>query len=98
MRPSRIRFGLRYSGGISIVFIVEVAFKQRLDGIPPEEQLILLDCISILPVVFVDMLEIEIVFSEARNERGFDFLSEQVCPTEIFEPNMALYFCVSIQT
>jgi hypothetical protein len=33
-----------------------------LDGVPPEQNLVLLDDVGVLPVVIVHMLQIEVVF------------------------------------
>ena len=77
--------------------LVEVVpFKEGLHWVPPEKELILLDNFGVLPVVIIDVFQVEVVFCAWGNKGGWDLFVQESLKVVVFQPRMGLNLVVAI--
>ena len=86
------------TGHLALRLVVVVTLKQILNRIPPQQLLILLNCLRVLPIGVVHMLQIKVVLLGGGNKGRRQLPLQQRLPIEILEPVVSLYLPISIQT
>ena len=78
--------------------VVHVPFEERLDAVPPKQELVLIHRVGIFPVCVIHVLLVEIVLGAWWHIGRYHLFVVHRLPLEGGEPGVLLDFVVSVET
>jgi hypothetical protein len=79
---------LRLRSRIHVVFVKIVAFKEFLHGVSTQLQLTLFDCFCVFPLLIVNVVRVEVVYSDVWDVLRMHLTRVEQIPVQHLEPRM----------